>query len=137
MKVLDPQGVEWVVRRRWLPWRRRVRDLPDVDVPDVGGDDLISALLLLVVAVVLVPLVILAVLLVAEVLLLLLLLPFVLLVQVLWRGGWPLLVERAGHVEHAENVRGWSLSGRRLTELAEQVRRGDTEWPDTAAWRGA
>ncbi len=135
MKVLDPTGAEWVVRRRWLPWRRRVRDWPDIDVPEVGGDDLFAALIFLVVAVVLVPLVIVAVVLVAEILLLLLLLPIVLLVQVLRRGGWPLLVERDTLVVHAENVRGWALSSRRLTELADQVRRGDTEWPDTAAWR--
>jgi hypothetical protein len=48
MKVEAADGSTWRVRRRWLPWRRRVRDVPDAPL-DIGTlarrvDDIATAL---------------------------------------------------------------------------------------------
>jgi hypothetical protein len=35
VKVVAADGSTWRVRRRWLPWRRRARDVPDA-LFDIG-----------------------------------------------------------------------------------------------------
>ncbi|MCU1690126.1 MAG: hypothetical protein JWN20_2054, partial [Jatrophihabitantaceae bacterium] len=79
VRVRDPQDRRWRVRRRWTPWRRRVRNVDPLDalsMPSLpGGDDPISIILTVLGLIVLIPVVILLALALLEVLLLLLLIP--------------------------------------------------------------
>ena len=126
MKVQDPDGQTWRVRRRWLPWRRKVRDVPDV--PDFGsfpgGDDPISAILTVILLVVLLPVVVMFAVMLAEVLLLLLILPLWVGVRVLLGGSWPIEVLRGRTFVRTESVKGWTPSGVRMHDIAEAIRLG-------------
>src|SRR5688572_21219369 len=58
MKVMDPQGRTVRVHRRWLPWRRRVRDIESLDAGGIdgpSGDDPISLALALLGVLLLIP----------------------------------------------------------------------------------
>ncbi len=125
MRVRDLQGRRWSVRRRWLPWRRRLRDVGGPDVPDVGGvDDPISAVLVVVLLVIALPFVVALVVLLAEVLLLLLLLPLFVLLRVVLRRPWVIEVIDPSGSYTAEPMVGWRASRRRIDELADEVRSG-------------
>ena len=133
MKVTAPDGTPYCVTRRWLPWWRRVRDLPDaVDTtwwsfPD--GDDPISAVIGLVLLVLLLPFVLFFLVGAAEVLLLLALLPLVLVARSLLGMPWTIEVRRGSHrfgsaPIRTEDVKGWAASQRRIEELAAQYSDG-------------
>jgi hypothetical protein len=127
VKVTDSAGETWRVKRRWLPWRRRVRDVPDVPAGDffmAGGDDPISAILAVIGLVILLPVIVIFAVMVAELLLLLLLLPLWLVARAMLGGSWPIEVARGRSIVHVEAVKGWSASRERLMELAEAARLG-------------
>lgn len=138
MRVRDADGVRWSVRRRWLPWKSRAKDLLDY-VPSTGGgggfvpDDpiLLTLWLVFVLPVVVVGAVVIAVLGV-ELALLLLLLPVVVLARALF-VGWTLVVRRAGTVVGTERVKGWKASRRRIRAIAADIgRRPATTLVDTS-----
>ncbi|KQV76719.1 hypothetical protein ASC61_17880 [Aeromicrobium sp. Root344] len=126
MKVRDPQGQTWRVRRRWLPWRRKVRDVPDVPVDGLftGGDDPVSAILFVIGLVILLPVIVMFAAMLAEFLLLLLLLPLWLFVRALLGGSWPIEVLRGRTYVGTESVKGWTPSGVRMHDIAEEIRLG-------------
>lgn len=132
MIVDDPSGAAWRVKRRWLPWRLRTREPEDfidtADVSDVGSvDDLLIGLAIfvgVVVLIVVVPFVAVLAILVAEVLLLLLLLPLFVVLRATFVARWPIEVWNEDVLIHAEAVRGWGSSHRRMLELADDVRAG-------------
>ena len=125
MKVVAHDGTTWRVRRRWLPWRRRVRDLPDLPF-DIGsvGDDPISMILLAIGLILLLPALVVLILLVGELLLLLALLPLVLLGRGLFGLPWVIEIRRGRRLYATERVRGWSEAGRRIDEIATALRLG-------------
>lgn len=128
MTVVDPQGRKIRVRRRWLPWRRRVREVESLDfgAPDLG-DDLPGVLLFLLVLIAL-PFVAVLVLLLGELLLLLLLLPVAVLLRVAFGRPWvveAVEVTRGRPLLWSEPVRGWTESGLRVHDLAAAYERGE------------
>lgn len=134
MKVVDQRGVTWRVHRRWLPWRRKVRDVPDapISVSATGGDDLLSGIIMIFAAIVLIPVVLVLAVMLAELLLLLLLVPVWAVARAVRGGGWPIEVHRDKSLIAEETVHGWSASGRRIREIAGLIESGQTP-----AWRGA
>jgi len=127
MKVMDPHGRTVSVHRRWLPWRRRRRDVdaPGVDLAAGAVDDPAGLLLTLASLVLLIPFVLGLVLLVGEIFLLVLLLPVAALVRILFRRPWTVEATSQGHVLWSEQVRGWTASGVRVLEIAAVYERGD------------
>jgi hypothetical protein len=126
VRVRDPYGDSWSVRRRWWPWRRRLRvpdDYPDIGL-DLGGDDPISAVLSVIALIILIPALIILALALAEVLLLLLLVPLAVLIRVIRRGAWPVEVRGPGRFRLTQPVVGFRASGERAAVLAEAIRRG-------------
>ena len=126
MKVTDPQGRSWRVRRRWLPWRRKIRDVPDAPVGGLfgGGDDPISAILAVIGLIFLLPAIIVLAVMLAEFLLLLLLLPLWLIVRAVVGGAWPIEVWRGRTCVGVESVKGWTPSRIRMYDIAEAIRLG-------------
>lgn len=136
MDLTAPDGSQWRVERRWLPWRLRRRD------PDVAADAAMDAtsaadgvllalgvfLLLLVVTVAL-PWVLVGAVLAVELVLLLALLPVAVVLRAVRVSDWPLDVRREGRLVHAERVRGWRASAERRRQLREAVARGDALGP--------
>jgi hypothetical protein len=131
--VDDPSGSTWRVKRRWLPWRLRGRDPSDfvdvADVADVGdsADDLLIGLMIFVgvlLLIVVVPFIAVLAVLVAELFLLLLLLPLFVTLRAASVARWPVEAWRGERLVHAEAIRGWSRSHRRMLELAEDIRLG-------------
>ncbi|HET7533728.1 MAG TPA: hypothetical protein VFJ83_11315 [Nocardioidaceae bacterium] len=132
MKVMDPQGRTVRVHRRWLPWRRRVRDIENFDAGGIdgpSGDDPISLALALLGVLLLIPFVLGLVLLVGEVFLLVLLLPVVVLVRVLFRSPWTVEATSKGHVLWSEQVAGWNESEARILDIAAVYERGEGPFP--------
>lgn len=131
MKVMDPQGRSVRVHRRWLPWRRRVRDIEGLDAGglDGTGDDPISLALALLGVLLLIPFVLGLVLLVGELFLLVLLLPAVVLVRVLFRRPWTVEATSRGHVLWSEQVIGWNESEARILDIAAVYERGEGPFP--------
>jgi hypothetical protein len=129
VKVTDPAGETWRVRRRILPWRRH-RDLPGF--PDWAGDlidvpdDPVSLIL---VAVILFPVVAVLVIVFGELLLLLLLLPLVLLLRIAFRRPWEIDVLRGDMLVRTERVVGWRAAGERVQSIAAEVARGGSLAP--------
>lgn len=141
MRATDPQGRTYSVTRRWVPWRRRIREVdatgPDL-LPDVGslGDDPLSAVLLVVFGlaalVVVLPGVLLLLGAAVEVALLLALLPLAVLARTLAGVPWEVEVRRTGRgrgglawpVVHAEPAGGWSQSRTRIHELVHELEQG-------------
>ncbi|WP_019146509.1 hypothetical protein [Aeromicrobium massiliense] len=136
MDLTAPDGSQWRVERRWLPWRLRRRD------PAVAADAAMDAtsaadgvllalglfLLLLVVTVAL-PWLLVGAVLAVELVLLLALLPVAVVLRAVRVSGWPLDVRREGRLVHAERVRGWRASAERRRKLREAVARGDALGP--------
>lgn len=139
MKVVDPSGESWRVKRRWLPWRWRKRnpdDFPDV-TPSLDVDDLLIGLAILVVMLVLaifVPIVFVLAIAVAELFLLFLLLPLFVVLRAGRVARWPIEAWHGDQLVHAEAVRGWSNSKARMYELDDDIRLGrlcPASLPDT------
>jgi hypothetical protein len=126
VKVQDPEGQTWRVRRRWLPWRRKVRDVPDVPVDGIftGGDDALSGIVAVILLIVLLPVIVLFAAMLAELLLLLLLLPLWLIGRAMIGGSWPIDVSRGKTYVRTESVKGWTESGVRMHDIAEAIRLG-------------
>ncbi len=126
MRFRDDRNVRWSVRRRWLPWRRRA------SVPDWGpgfdggslGDDPISAVIGIVLAVLMLPVLLLALVVGLEFLLLLLLVPVWAFLRVLFGLPWTVVTRRDGKIVHEEAVRGWRESAERIEAIAAQLRDG-------------
>jgi len=136
VELTSPDGSQWRVTRRWLPWRLRRRD------PQVAGDVALDAtsaadgillaaglfLLVLVVTVAL-PWVLVGAVVAIELTLLLVLLPLAMLLRVLKVSGWPIEVRREGRVVHAESVHGWAASAVRMRALSDAIERGESPGP--------
>jgi hypothetical protein len=130
VNVEDPSGRAWRVKRRWLPWRLRRRDPSDfVDFSggDFSPDDLVIGLAIfvgMVIVVVLVPFVAVLAIVVAEIFVLLLLLPLFVVLRAAFVARWPIETWRGDQLVHAEAVRGWSDSHRRMVEIVDGIRLG-------------
>ncbi|WP_026910101.1 hypothetical protein [Patulibacter minatonensis] len=136
LRVIDRQRPRrrWRVRRRWLPWRRRVRDIPDVPI-DGGdlGDDPISAIIGIFLLILAIPAIVVTLFLLAELLLLLVLLPIFVVVRLLLPVPWAIElwsrpVEQrflGWHLEHEVPVRGWAASQARIREMAQEIQSGE------------
>jgi len=122
VKVTDPAGDTWRVRRRWLPWRRRVKD---VDLAPVDGVPDLDGVALVILAALLLPLVVFFALVVAEIFLLLMLVPVVALVRAVVLRRWPIAVRREKSHVWDESVRGWRGSRDRMRAIADAVARGE------------
>lgn len=125
--VLDPEGVKWTVRRRWLPWRPR-RKMPDDwgfgDTSLTDGDDIISIVLNIALVVLLIPALVLALLVAAEFLLLLLLLPLWVLARSLFGTPWIIVIRRDHKVVGEEAVRGWGATNARIDQIKSFIASG-------------
>lgn len=126
MKVSDPSGQTWRVTRRWVPWRRRVRDVPDTGLNGSldFGDDLVSIIVVALVAIVVLPFVVLGLLAGIELVLIVVVLPFALVGRVFFGHAWSIEARRGWRFVHEESVGSWNDSTVRITELAEEIRRG-------------
>lgn len=133
MIVEDPSGETWRIKRRWLPWRLRKRDVdiqPDGSPGIAGADDLVIALVVFIVMLLVLlfaPIVVVLAIFVAELMLLLLLLPLFVVLRAAFVARWPIEAWHGDNLVHAEAVRGWGSSHRRMVELADNVRLGT--WP--------
>ncbi|WP_022929827.1 hypothetical protein [Patulibacter americanus] len=139
MRFDDRDGTTWRVGRRWMPWRRRIREVPDVPFEGgPGGDDPISMIIGLFVLILALPALIVVALLVAELLLLAALLPVVALLRIVasWAGfPWPVEVHSrpakrrvfGWTLRHDEPVKGWRASGERMAELRRRIETGRFE----------
>lgn len=130
MKVTSPAGETVHVRRRWLPWRRRNDGKPKWDTADIpmGGDDIISMIVIGLVAVLVFPIVVGLLLFGIELLLLIALLPVFVLARIAFGMTWMIEVT-SGHawastLLHAEKVKGWTDSGVRIHDLAVAIESG-------------
>ncbi|CRZ14755.1 hypothetical protein [Mycolicibacterium neworleansense] len=125
--VLDPEGVKWTVRRRWLPWRPR-RKMPDDwgfgDASFTDGDDIIGIVLNVALLVLLIPVLLLTLLVAAEFLLLLLLLPLWVLARSVFGTPWIIVVRRDHKIVAEEAVRGWSATSARIDHLKTVIASG-------------
>jgi hypothetical protein len=137
VQVRDRDGRTWRVGRRWLPWRRRVREVPDFDfgwdLPDLGGlaDDLpgfLVGLLIGLAVIIALPFVLLALGFLLEVSLLLALLPVAVLVRVALRRPWTVqVIAPDDSLASAEPVVGWRESGERVAARASTLREHRSE----------
>lgn len=130
MKVTDPTGDTWRVRRRWLPWRPRRRDVDGGDPSAFGAsgpDELIGLVLIVVVLALLIvaPWILAGAFLIVEVLVVVLLLPLFLLLRASRLARWPVAVRQGRTFVWEESVRGWRGSGHRIREIAEAITRGE------------
>jgi hypothetical protein len=126
MDVLDRR---FRVRRRWLPWKRRIRRIPGS--PGSGnaslGNDPVSGVIGLAVLVLAIPALIVGALLLVELFLLLLLVPVFAVVRLLLPVPWTVEVGWRprgatfwGWIEeHEEQVAGWRASRARIAQLRE------------------
>lgn len=113
--------------RRWVPWRRRVRNTTErlPDVPEGGfGDDPISLVVGLVLLVLLLPFLLLMLVAGLEMLLILLLLPFAILGRVAFGRDWSIELRRGSRPYWEERVGDWQRTGLRIREVADDVQSG-------------
>lgn len=135
MTVQDPQGRTWRVTRRWVPWRRRVRDFDTgPDMPSGLGDDPISMIIGLFFLILIIPFLLVAFVALLELLLLLLVLPFAVLGRVLLGHHWVIEARRGWQPVWEEEVGDWKASAGRIQDVAERIERGDL--PPTTLGRG-
>ena len=133
MRVRDPQDRKWKVRRRWTPWRRRLRDVGPLDalsMPSIGGgSDPISLILTVIGLIILIPVLIVLAAALIEFLLILLLIPIVLLGRIALRRPW--IVEVLGPDDHyyTESVKGFAASGAHVKQIAQAIERGEVKAP--------
>jgi hypothetical protein len=109
------------VRRRWLPWRPRVRDVEGGDVWLIdGADDVIGFVVLLVLSVavslvlvfLLPPLVF-----IAEALVVAAAIPVATALRILLIRPWTIEARHEGTLVGVEKVRGWRASQQRIQEI--------------------
>lgn len=125
MKVVDRDGQTWRVTRRWTPWRWRLRKLDTAgDGWDLGGDDLLGAIVIGLIAAIVLPVVAVAVVAGVEFLLLLLLAPLVALARVALGRHWTVEARRGWTAWWEEPSGDWRASGRRIREVADEIERG-------------
>ena len=128
MKVTSPDGTTWRVSRRWVPWRRRVRDTTDrlPNLPEGGiGDDPISLIIGLLLLIVLLPFFLLMLVAGIELLLILVVMPFAIVGRVLFGRHWTVEVRQSWRAYSEEQVGSWRSAGVRISEIAESLQRGD------------
>lgn len=136
MKARTPDGRSFSVTRRWMPWRRRVKELGDAGGPDLVPDFLsfaddpvglvFFAVLGLLTALLALPALLLLLGAALEVALLVALLPVAVLLRALVGVPWEVEVRDmdAGvlwPVVHVERVKGWSASASRIRTLAGHI----------------
>ncbi|QMW67944.1 hypothetical protein H4N58_08905 [Mumia sp. ZJ1417] len=138
MKVRDADGVKWRVRRRWMPWRMRTKELLDYLPPTGGGGSYLpdDPILLTLWLVFLLPVLMLGAICMMvfglELAILLMLLPVVALARAVF-FGWTIVVCRGGTVVGTERVKGWRASRARIRALIEDIsRRPRTTLVDTS-----
>lgn len=127
MKVTSPDGETWRVTRRWVPWRRRIRDTTDrlPNLPEGGiGDDPISMILGLLLLVVLLPFLLLMLVAGVEMLIILAVMPFAIVGRVMLGRRWTVEVRRGWALHSEEQVHSWQQTGTRIRELALDIERG-------------
>lgn len=130
MRVYGPENSFFRIERQWLPWRRRVKDLPGGSADGWTssgthlGDDPISAIIAVVLLILLLPVLLFFLLAAVELLLLMLLVVPVAFARSLFGIPWTIRVSRNGTLLQTEQVKGWFASRRRMQELAEQARTG-------------
>lgn len=111
MRVTTPTGREYDVRRRWLPWRRRVPVDAELLVTLVSALELVVQVVLL---------------------------PFVLVLRAVRLLPWTVVVRdtgarRAAAVVATEDVRGWRASQKRVEQLAGERREQHVD-PETTGF---
>ncbi len=127
--ALDARIID--VRRRWIPWRPKLRQIDSSGAFDILGaaDDPISFVALFVIAIVLALFggIILAVALMASefLLLLALLLPLLAAARVFWILPWVIEARYAETVLGTVGVRGWRDSQEKIREVAGAYQRGE------------
>jgi hypothetical protein len=125
--ALDGRAVE--VRRRWLPWKPRLRDVDAgfVDLTDSADDPagFVVALVLGLVASVLLALLLPFAILASELLLVAaLLVPLLVLARVFWMLPWIVEARYGDTLLGIDKVRGWRDSSDRIREIAAAYERG-------------
>jgi hypothetical protein len=127
VKVRSPDRTVWRVRRRWVPWRRRLRGALD-SAPDLGvrplGDDPISAIIEIVVLIIMLPFIVLALVAGLEFLLALVLLPFAVLGRVIFGQHWTVEARRGWKPSWEAPSGDWQESGLRIHAVADAIHRG-------------
>ncbi|WP_156411680.1 hypothetical protein [Nocardioides sp. Soil805] len=125
--MASPDEVTWRVTRRWVPWRRRIRDTTDrlPHLPDGGiGDDPISMIIGLLLLIAMLPFLLLMLVAGLEMVLILLVMPFAVLGRVVVGRRWTVEV-RCGWEPHSEEqVGSWHHAGLRIHEVAREIQRG-------------
>ncbi|MFD7074706.1 hypothetical protein ACFV9G_10870 [Nocardioides sp. NPDC059952] len=144
MKVRTPGGQAHRVTRRWVPWQRKSRRLSldglEVPIDAPGGDDPISAILMVLWLVIALPIIGLAVVVMLltsiELILLLAILPFAIGARVVFGRHWTVEVRRGFTPIHEERAGSWTASGVRIKELAREIESGNVP-ADTLAKQSA
>ena len=129
MLVADPAGRAIDVRRRWLPWKPRLRDVDPGFVDLTGGADdplgfVVALVLGLVATVVLAALLPFAVLASEFLLVLALLVPILVLARVFWMLPWIVEATNGDTLLGIDKVRGWRDSSDRIRDIAAAYERG-------------
>ncbi len=126
MKVIAPDGSEWKVGRRWLPWRARLRDTGGPDIGDFFAfDDLaglavgIAVVLLTLVVILLLPFLVLIV----ELALLLVLGVVTFFSRVVLRRPWTVQARTEGTLREWK-VPGFRNAGDKVQEVAAAIASG-------------
>ncbi len=124
-EVQDATGATWNVKRRWLPWKPRPRDVSDFatgeDI-DAFGDDPISLVIGLIFAIAILPILIVIGVFLAEILLLLLVIPVAMLLRIAFIRSWPIEVWQGKRLMEQESVKGWRASSERIHDLVNEIR---------------
>ena len=130
VRVYGSENSFFRIDRQWLPWRRKVKDLPGGSADgwtNSGtslGDDPISAIIAVVLLILLLPVLLFFLLAAVELLLLMLLVVPFAFARSLFGIPWTIDVSRNGVPVHTEQVKGWFASRRRMQELGELCRTG-------------
>ena len=129
VKVVDPAGETWRIKRRWLPWRPRLRDGAfELGTHVIDAADGFPFLLFLL-GLVLIPVAVALAVFVAEIALALLVVSILTFGRAIFIGRWPIEVFRGRALVHVDAARGWADSGRRMGEIVDGIRRGDPPRP--------
>jgi len=127
VSALDGRAIE--VRRRWLPWKPRLRDVDPHFVDLTGGADdplgfLVALVLGLVATVALAAVLPFAVLASEFLLVLALLVPLLVLARLFWMLPWIVEATNGDTLLGIDKVRGWRDSSDRIRDIAAAYERG-------------
>jgi hypothetical protein len=127
VKVRTPSGETVVVRRQWLPWRQKPRDVDPnfAGAIDGGGIDHPAGILVMLLLILLAPVIAFLLVTVGEFLILVALLPLFLAGRLGWVMTWTVLVKRDGQLLGTRKVKGWTESGVLIHDVAAAAERGD------------